>query len=320
MKKYSSITRVNSHRTSQTKTRLTVGLTVIGILAFLWFLPNVIGTIASVTVIPIHHAELWFAESSAALPSYLRDRSVLIDDIQALEETVAQSEARDAELAALWWENRELRNQLASSADARILAGVSGRPPHTPYDVLMLDRGSADGITVHAPVFVASSTVIGFVQSVFLNSAIVQLVSTPGFKTSVYVYGPNIYTTAEGMGGGVMRVGVPQGIALSNGDPVIIPSVELGVFGTITHIESEPTSPEQFAFVTTGIPLQSIRTVTVGAVAHAPISFDEARERVQDTADTFFRIAIPDSVLVDLEQATTTAATTVSTTTSIQNE
>ncbi len=219
------------------------------------------------------------------------------------------------ELLHLRAENDTLRALLGDEEEARIAAGVIGRPTALPYDVLMLDKGRSDGIMENAPVYVTKNTVIGFVTAVYERSSLVALTSTPGFTSTVYIHGPNIYTTAVGIGGGVTRVHVPQGIPLSEGDLIIIPSLSKGVYGTVSAVDSVPELPEQYGYVTSDLPINSLRAVAVGRRALSVVDFEAARKAVEDAKRDFLLVDVPEGFLIDIEHATSTESATSSETT-----
>lgn len=215
-----------------------------------------------------------------------------------------------AELAYLRAENVSLRELMGSDQENRIAAGVIGRPTALPYDVIMIDKGSDDGVGVDTPVYSGAHTVIGFIVAAYPNSALVALISTPGFTSTVYVYGPNIYTTAVGQGGGVTRIHVPQGVPLSTGDVVIIPSLSSGIYGTISAIDSVPERPEQYGYVVSQLSINSLRTVSVGTTPLSVIDFAAARDVVGNAKRDFLMVDVPAGVLVDVDVGTSTTATT----------
>lgn len=319
MKKYSSITRVNSRRTSPIKKRIGAILIVGCIAALLVFIaPRLLAGVASVVAAPVQKTKTWLAESSGNLPLYFRDRQELIEENLSLQEKLAVWHGKEHSLELLERENDKLRSLLGEFGEKRVVAGIIGRPNALPYDVIVIDKGSTDGVILDAPVYIGDDRVIGIVQKVFADSAVVELITTPGFSTSVFVIGPDIYTTAVGLGGGQLRIGVPQGIPLAQGDPVVIPSVRSGIYGTISHIESLPTRPEQYGYVSTDIPLQSLRLVAVGSAPMRSVSFEEAQEIVAEQVDRYFTVPVPEGVLVVTGLASSSASTTdteVSTTT-----
>jgi cell shape-determining protein MreC len=224
------------------------------------------------------------------------------------------------ELNYLRAENTSLREVLGVDEETRVAAGVIGRPTALPYDVLVIDRGSNDGVMEYAPVYAGEQNVIGFVAGVFEKSAVVALVSTPGFTSTVYIYGSNIYTTAVGMGGGVTRINVPQGVPLTVGDIVVAPSLSPGIYGIISAVNSVPELPQQYGYVTTEKAINSLRAVSVGSRPLSVIDFEAAREVVEKARLDFLTVNVPTGVLIDVESATTSATSTLETATSTSDE
>jgi len=167
-------------------------------------------------------------------------------------------------------------------------------------------------------VYHALDQAIGYVSVAFPQTALVTLFSSPGVEASVYVFGPNIFTTAYGEGGGVVRISAPQGVLLSQGDTVVLPALGASVIGTMHSIQSVPTQPEQYGYVTQTVPLQAIRTVTVDTSVKTSPSFDEIREYIQKARTDLFKIEVPQEFISDGASAsstevvgTTTTGTTV---------
>ena len=217
------------------------------------------------------------------------------------------------ELASLQEENDRLRD-FSDGDEEDILAGVIGRPTALPYDVLMIDKGSADGILANAPVFAAGDAAIGFVAAVYEHNALVALLSTPGYVSTVYIYGPNIYTTAIGQGGGVTRIHVPQGVTLEVGNPVVMPSLARGIYGSITAVDSVPERPEQYGYMTSDMPISSLRFVAVGKEPLSVVNFEEAKSIVDTVRREFLMIDVPADALIDLGETSTSSATSSSAT------
>lgn len=269
---------------------------------------GVVSKIAAVVFTPVVLVQSWFYESSSTLPTYFRDRSVLLDRIEELEKRLAFENVDDNTTARLLRENNRLRSLLGNEGEERIAAGIIGRPTMTPYDVLILDKGSDDGIVASAPVYAGFDQVIGFVAEVYSHSAVVTLATTPNFESTVYIYGPNIYTTAKGLGGGILEVSVPQGIVLSERDLVILPTFGSGVFGSISLVESVATEPEQRGYVTLRQPVQSLNFVSVGKEALNTVNFETAKEAVEKAKEELLRVPVPEGILVDVESSTTSSS------------
>ena len=294
----------------------TIAILILGVVLYFAVPKFVAGTVALIWY-PIDAVRVWVAESGSSLPQYLRERSHLLDELETLKIQIATEQGTENTIKKLQVENDELRELAGAVPDARVLARVIGRPGTLPYDVVMLDRGQVHGIALNAPVFLGVDQVIGFVSKIQDQTSFVTLVSTPGFTSSAYVIGPNIYTFAEGMGGGVLRVRVPQGILLRTGDMVLLPAIDSGIYGVVSVIETSATQPEQYGFVTTNIPTQSLYYVSVGKEGIVTHSFAEAEAQVAAIKKTLFSVDVPLDMLVTPETSTTSATGTVAATTTL---
>lgn len=310
MKKSLLTTKANSRRNFWTsRRRLFVGLVLVLILLG-YLIPKTATYVAQVVVQPVLTVDRWVRESQAAIPSFVRSRAALEAERNELEATLARSAANEAVITTLQAENASLRQQLQSASSTRLHADIITQPPFVPYDRLVLNRGARDGVVVGAPVFAAANVVIGTIIATTPGQSIASLVTSAGVESTVYVFGPDIYTTAVGQGGGVLRIGVPQGVTLSEGNPVTIPAAGQSVIGSISHIETEPSRPEQFGYVPLPIALKQLRSVTIGTDAITPTTFTEAREVVDAVRQEYFTVPVPEGVLIDIaEQPATTTAT-----------
>ncbi len=309
MKKYSLKTKVNSHQISKIKIGAAALLLLLGLIVLL---PPTISAVSSVLLYPLHVTRIWLVESSDSLPRYLQEKSELVAEINRLEQELSSRSGTRLSIERLQAENESLRSMLGSADTDRILSRVIARPNQLPYDVLQIDSGRQDGVKEGAPVFIEMDRVIGFVSYAAENYALVTLVTSPGQRATAYVFGPDMFATTEGVGGGVLRVRVPRGADLSLEDLVVLPGVTSGVLGKVIYIETEATQPQQYGYVSIGESLQSLKYVTVGASVVVPLSFSEAQSLVADIRNDIFRIDVPQSEF-ELENATSTESIATST-------
>ncbi len=318
MKNFLVKTKGNSlHKYSEGKKGRYIAWIVVAFLVLV-LAKNVIQTASATLINSLYFVRHYVETSSATIPVFIRSRIELLDTIRELEQQLLSRQGSNESLARVLEENNELRELLSASSSKKILAGVIARPPYTPYDTIVLDRGSDDGVAVHAPVYYGAGMALGYVRAVTAHSALVTLFSSPGVETTVYVYGAQVFTTAYGEGGGIVRISVPQGIPLEVGKPVILPSIDTGVLGTIHEIQSIPSEPEQHAYVTFTTPLQSIRIVGVGVEPIREVSFDDALNQVNEFEKSMLTIEVPDEFKLQVDEhdtATTSSAHDVSTTT-----
>jgi cell shape-determining protein MreC len=315
MKKFSSITRVNSHHISRDKKIKRILLLSVLALLLVFIVPKITSWTASLIMTPVHRIEAWMYQSTDSFPYFFRDRSVLIGELNDLKYTQSAQSGDRLTSQLLSAENESLRALLGATEERRLVAGVIGRPHKMPYDVLVLDKGSDDGIFEGAPVFIGDDAVIGVVGKTFARSSVVTLVTTPGFSTSVYIIGPDIYTTAEGIGGGQLKIGVPQGIKMEEGNLVILPGIDAGIYGRVSIVRSVASEPEQYGYVAPEVPLSGLRLVAVGTVPLKSVTFEEAQKIVFDTKKSLFEVPVPEGVLVTTVSSTTASSTLTATST-----
>jgi cell shape-determining protein MreC len=301
MKKYLLTTKVSSRHSSFKRKVITAILIVLVGLFLLYVVPQTLRFAVAVVWLPYDTVRTWVLESEQSLPVYLRERHELDSTIRQLEEELAAATGSDASFERLLRENEELRQLFGSLPESRLLARVVARPNQLPYDVIMIDRGANDGVILHAPVFTGQDQLIGVITNVLEKSAHATLVTTPGFLATAYVYGPNIFTTTEGMGSGVLRVRVPQGILLNEQDLVILPALDSGVFGVIDRVETSPTMPERYGYVIADTSLQSLRYVSIGREPITTNNFSEAQAVVADTTVRLLVVDVPPESLVTPE-------------------
>jgi len=310
---------IRSRRTSDTRRIKLLLLTVVGLLAIGLLLPSVVRVVAGVVLYPVIEFEEWFTQSNQVLPALWRDKIAMQERINGLEQDLANAGSFDLTWQRLTEENVRLRSLLGASAGERILATVVGRPGELPYDLIKLDQGSQVGIRLGAPVYIGSDIVIGTISSVSRTSSFATLFTTPDFAATVYLSGANVTAKLEGLGGGVARVRVPQGVPLRVNDLVHIPSSQPGVYGRIAWIESEPTQPEQYGYITPAIPINSLYQVTVGQTTDVIADVASVQAHIETIRSQHLLIrellpAIATATSTDLGAATQTGTTSIATT------
>lgn len=290
--------RANSRRTSRNKKLAYAGVAIALTIFIFTLTPSAVSFVSTLIITPIEALTSWAQNSNGTLPTYLRNREELEQHISELEQQIAEKSSNDLTLNKLQHENGILRNLMGTVNNPRLIANVIARPPDLPYDLMQIDQGSERGVKVGAPVFLGYDQLIGIISHTTEHTSFVELITSPGFRSTVYIYGPDIFTKAEGYGGGIMRVNVPQGITLQEGNIVIVPSQDSGIYGTIGHIQTSPTQPEQYGFVVPTTPIQSIHKVAVGAREVQKIDYETAASIVSDNRVGTLEIDIPLDLLV----------------------
>lgn len=260
-------------------------------------------------MIPIHAVHTWLQQSSSLIPVFIRDRQVLHEKIVSLEHELAVSKHSSITQQRLLEENKRLRGLLSIDEDTRVAAGVIARPDTLPYDLLQIDRGHNHGIEIGAPVFIGHDSVIGLIVHTADKYSFVQLITSPGFTATAFIDGPNIIAPLEGMGGGIARVRIPQGIPMTIGNVIHLPSVDPGTFGRISYIENRPTQPEQYGYIAPDIALSSINMVAVGTLSQRAQSVAEIDERITELIQT----ALYEAEITPIEEVVATSSEQITT-------
>ncbi len=272
--------KVQSRHNSKQKRSFRIVIFTLLLIGLGMLLPKLFSIVSTTVMAPIHGINRWLDESSSLVPSFIRDRKTLQNEIETLKNQLAEAESSDLTQQRLWEENNRLRHLLGIDSEERIAAAIVARPNELPYDLLQIDRGSNHGVTIGSPVFIGKDVVVGLVTYVAPDYAFVQLITTPGFESSAFIAGPNVVVNMEGMGGGVARVKVPQGVPLAVGNLVYLPSVEPGVFGRISYIENRPTQPEQYGYISPDTSISGLYQVAVGKQSQITRSVAEIDARI----------------------------------------
>ncbi len=148
----------------------------------------------------------------------------------------AALEARVADLTALLGTRTE--------AGSGIAAGVLARPPVAPYDVLVVDQGSSDGVVEGALVHGIGGTPIGTVASVSTHSARITLYSARGIQTAAWAGANRVPVTLTGDSAGAFEATLPKDAGVAAGDAVYVAASGAFPIGTITKVESDPSNPD----------------------------------------------------------------------------
>lgn len=268
----------SSHKRS--KRLVTTIVVVVIVLLIGMALPRAFHAVSTIMLAPFGALHTWITTSSDMAPVFFRDRVALNATIKQLQNDIAVAGGENLTLERLRSENERLRSLLGIVPTDRIGAAVIARPSNLPYDLLQLDRGSRHGVVSGAPVYIGEDRFIGMVADVAPTHSFVVLLTHPEFSATGFIDGADVIAMIDGIGGGVARVRVPQGVTLTVGDLVHVPSVEPGVFGRIVSVESRPTQPEQYGYITPDLSLSSIHLVSIGREPLIPPTPEVVNERI----------------------------------------
>ena len=188
------------------------------------------------------------------------ERDAAVEARDTLQNNIAALESSIPDL-------NELRDMRGDGKDDRIYAGVLITPNVSPYDSIVVDKGSKDGVVQGAIVYRNAATPIGIVAKADTTTAVISLFSTPGAQVEVYVRGPNVHAKATGVGVGALEVLLPHGVQVHEGDAVLLPTIRGERIGTVAHITDDPAEPGAVASIVDAFAPASLRFVAIAKEA-----------------------------------------------------
>lgn len=267
MKKYSSTTKANYRQDSRKSLRLFLVITT-GIIATGLIFPWLISSVSSVVLYPFHVTSTWIKTSDGMLPIYLRSKADLVKEVETLRTQISTTNGTQLTIMRLIEENMRLRSMnKVGESENKVIAQVLARPDKLNYDLLQIDKGTNDGVVEGSPVYTGVDSVVGIVVRATETYSFVDLFTSPGFESTAFIFGPNVFSPIEGIGGGVARVRLPQGVPIAVGQLVILPGVSSSIYGEIVMVENEPTQPEQYGYITPPLAMSNLLYVSVGVGA-----------------------------------------------------
>lgn len=197
-----------------------------------------------------------------------KENQDLQSQVVELEKTTAELSQKLSSLNILREEEDFLKRRKISGKSVYVL----GRE-QTNAQELLIDRGSADGITVGMPAISSNGIMIGIVHAVNESTASVRLLTAEGTSIAVRVErpdGPPGVIIGE-LGTGIRMTLVPQNQALKNGDTIVTSDLETKIpsgllVGSITSIDAQAGALFQSASVLPAISYNQLSILTILSV------------------------------------------------------
>ena len=211
---------------------------------------------------PIWESQIVSSGIIGDIRGFFSSKASLISENNSLKNQLNDLSAKVAVNDSLAAENESLKVLLGRTNKKNVLlSAVIERPSQSPYDTMVVDVGSSNGVTVGEKVFVDTSLPIGSVSEIYSDSSRVTLYSSSGQKVNVLLGSKNIKAEALGQGGGNFIIKIPRGVAVSEGDRIIAPSISVAVFGTVSHIDLAPNDSFQTIYFNSPVNLNELRFV-----------------------------------------------------------
>ncbi len=210
---------------------------------------------------------IWRAENFAAdfLTQTVTSKSDLYKQNILLRAEIAKRDQAIVEVDAVRKENESLKALMGRLRPEThtVLAAILAKPNVTPYDTLIIDRGSADGVRIDNRVFVAGDVLIGTIESVDIHTSKVLMYSTPGNISQVIYGDTGKYFNARGAGNGAMEVDISREIDVKVGDMFFYPGLDNTVVGIVRKVDFDPRDSFKKVILKSPVNIQEERWVEV---------------------------------------------------------
>lgn len=190
---------------------------------------------------------VWKAEN--VIVRNLRNATAFFGSQKALweENTALKNELSSLELKILFLSRERTRESVLLELVGRkqesntIAATVLTYPPQTPYDIIIIDAGSNNSITLGSEVSLPEGPILGTVSEVFPRKAKVKLFSANGEKTNAVLERDNVPVTLVGIGGGNFKLALPYDITVEKGDRILSADITSRLLAIVGEISARPT-------------------------------------------------------------------------------
>lgn len=215
-------------------------------------------------VSPVWRGENALSRFFGRIGEYVSTRHALMEENLSLRDEVASLRLQVASLNLNLSREEAFASLLGREEKAGgIAAAVLTRPPQSPYDLFVIDAGSAEGVRLGALVRLPEGPVLGEVADVFSHAAKVRLFSTAGEKREAVLERGNIPVTLEGRGGGGFRIVVPRETWVEVGDRIVSADVSYSLLGVVEAVEVAATDAFKNVLVRGPANIFSVRFVSV---------------------------------------------------------
>jgi rod shape-determining protein MreC len=226
----------NSYQERNRKRRLTI-ISIVVIFLILIFSNSFGRAILFKVGQPFWGVKNTFSAFFSDKTSLLRSKLSLIQENNDLKKQIADNSEQQSLFNLIKNENNDLKSLLNRKNESKdVLATVLLKPYFSPFDTLIIDQGSTEGISVGDKIK-SGNTYIGYISEVYGNSSKAILYSSYGEKVKVLIGKNNIEKEAVGRGGGNFSIEVPRETDVKEGDPIIIPSISPNIFGVVEKID-----------------------------------------------------------------------------------
>lgn len=226
--------------------------------------------VLSITVISIFgkgiaYLNYFFDQAvNSIIPPGFKTNYELAKENEILRERIITLSSINADRNVLLTENEKLKEMLGRVKNEKVVyATVLSKPPYSPYDTFILDIGRDQSVSVD-DVVIVENLAVGKIVEVYKSYSKAKLFSSPGNMFEGNFGDKDKTLQATGEGGGVFTALLPIGSSVSEGDPIILPSISSKVFGIVEKVEELKT--EGFKKIYFNLPINPYEIGSVGVI------------------------------------------------------
>lgn len=250
---------------SNTKKTIFISLFLGGFFILIQFLfPTFLRTIVGIVARPFWILRNASTDTSSGFFGYLQRQQTLQKENELLRDELWAFKAKEIQYELLKTEYTDLKTLVnASSTTGTLLARVISKPPFTPYDSFVVDRGSNDGVSVGDRVFAHEALIIGTVTSVASDFSYVTLFSSGGENQEFVLSRTGNAVAVSGRGGGNFEIVLPKDFDITIGDTLLEPSYDLGIVAEVYAVDESSQNSFKKIYARTPYSFSQIKSVLI---------------------------------------------------------
>lgn len=203
--------------------------------------------------------------------AFFKNKTALEEENLKLKEKISELELKVLLFSSLEKENEELKSlfsQFPSQKEKKyILAAIISRPPQSPYDILIVDAGTNNGVEKGMMAVAFDNVLLGYLIDVFPKTSKIKLISFPGEETNVMIESAlkesKISAISIGRGGGNLEIKIPSSIEIHSGDRVMTMGTYSLMLGVVEKTEINLSDPFQKIFFRFPVNLQELKYLMI---------------------------------------------------------
>ncbi len=257
--------KTNFHRRLSSNTikrrRLTIvfGAFLLGVLFFSSFRGVVVSVFA-----PIWQGENVIAQGIGNFFDAFRSKQSLIRENTELKSKLVEVDILERGIRVLEDTQEDMLSLFGRTEEREFVsAGVLAHPPRVPYDILVIDLGRRDGVSVGDKVSSPHGGALGLISELGERESKVLLYTSNGLETEAYLERDDLLLKLVGSGGGIFVSDLPRDAVVEVGDRIFLPGIYSELVAVVEEVHVEPTDPQKTIIASGVSNISSIRFVEV---------------------------------------------------------